>query len=55
MTTWLLDDLATFQGVIPAEGSASAVLLIEVEDGTEISTVSLKLKSDSNVCTIRLF
>lgn len=55
MTTWLLDDLATFQGLIPAEGSASAVLLIEVEEGAEVSTVSLKVKNDSNTCTIQLF
>lgn len=55
MTTGLLDDLATFQSTIPADGSASAVLLIEVEDGTEISSVSLKLKNDSKTCTIQLF
>ena len=56
MTTWLLDDMATFKGTIPAGETREVVLVIEVEQNSmsEIASVTLNLKNDSKTYTIQL-
>ncbi len=56
LPTILENDLSTFQGTVPAGGSADTVLIIEVEKETaeNISSLSLELKNDSKACTIQI-
>lgn len=56
LLTGLPDDLSTFSGTVPAGGSLSAVLLIEVNEETagNISSISLNLKNGSMACTVQL-
>lgn len=57
LETMLLNDMTTFADSIPADGSAEAVLVIEVgeDEAVNISAISLKLKNDSKTYTIQLF
>ncbi|MCM1027904.1 MAG: hypothetical protein NC432_15885 [Roseburia sp.] len=54
--TMLLDDMTGFHETVPAGSSAETALLIEVgEDlAAELSSISLKIRNDSDVCTIQL-
>lgn len=51
LTTGLLDDLLTFEGILPGESSMETVLVIEVDSGMEgtISSVALDVQKELNV------
>ena len=57
LMTMLLNDMTTFADTLPADGSAEAVLIIEVEENVaeNLSGVSLNLKNESKTYTIQLF
>ena len=57
LETMLLNDMTTFADSIPADGSAEAVLVIEVgeDEAVNLSAISLNLKNDSKTYTIQLF
>lgn len=42
--TMLLDDMTTYSDTIPGGSSAEVVLIVEIEESTEPTSVSLKLK-----------
>ena len=56
MFTLSEEDLALYQGTIPSMGSASTVLVIELdnEKAENLSSISLRLKNDSKTCIIQL-
>lgn len=54
LTTMLMNDLSTFEGTIPAGSAQEVVLLTEVEKGTDITSMTLKMKNDAIECTILL-
>lgn len=56
MFTMMEEDLALYQGTIPSMGSASTVLVIELDDerAENLSSISLSVKNDSKACTIQL-
>lgn len=54
LTTLLDNDLATYQGTLLPGAAQELVLLIEIEQGTEISSLSIRLKNDAIESTIRL-
>lgn len=55
LTTFLLDnELSTFQGELMPGDSREVVLLTEIEQGTEISSLTLRLKNESMESTILL-
>ena len=56
LLTGLPDDLSTFSGTVPAGGSVSTVLLIEVDGETaeNISSIVLRLKNGSKAGTIQV-
>ena len=56
LMTLLENDLSTYTGTITAGGSTTVVLVIEVdgEIAENITSITLKLKNDSNSCTIQL-
>lgn len=57
LTTFLPDDMASYGETLPAGGSASAVLLVEMDaaEAERISFISLSMKSESKSCTIQLY
>lgn len=54
--TMLLNDMTSFNQTVSAGSSADTVLLIEVgEDlAADLSSISLKIRNDAEVCTIQL-
>ena len=54
--TMLDEDLAMYKGTIPSMGSASTVLIIELDDerAENLSSISLSVKNDSKTYTIQL-
>lgn len=54
--TMLLNDMTCFNQTVPAGDRAETVLLIEVgeEMAEELSSISLKIKNDTGVCTMSL-
>lgn len=56
MLTMLDGDLSVYQGTIPSMGSASTMLVIEVDDerAANLSSISLSIKNDSNAYTVQL-
>ncbi len=56
LMTMLMDDLSTYVGNIPVDGTVDAVLLAELSDEMrdDISSLSLNLKNESKMCTICL-
>lgn len=54
LMTWLEEDLTVYQGTLPSMGSAATVLVIEVDEETasDISSLSISLKNDSETYTI---
>lgn len=56
MITWQEEDLLVYQGTIPSMESASAVLVIELDDerAENLSSISLSVKNDSKTYTIQL-
>lgn len=52
----LLDELSTFKGIIPAEGSTKTVLIVEVDEtiSEDVSSLRLDIKVNSKVYPIRL-
>lgn len=56
MLTLLEEDLSVYQGTIPSMGSASTVLVIELDDerAANLSSISLSLKNDSKTYTTSL-
>lgn len=57
LPTLLPDDLSTYIGSVPANGSIDTALVIEVEQQCieEVTSVFLKLKNDTKTYTIQLF
>lgn len=56
MLTMLDEDLSVYQGTIPSMGSASTVLVLEVDDerAASLSSISLSLKNGSETYSIQL-
>lgn len=56
LTTMLMEDMSTYMGDVPADGSIDTVLLAEIDGGVadNISSLTLNLKNDSKKCTIQL-
>lgn len=52
----LPNDLTTLEGAIPTGGSMEAVLVVEIEEelAADVRSISLKLKNEENVYTIRI-
>lgn len=54
LTTLLDNDLSTFRGELMPGASQEIVLLTEIEQGTEISSLTIRLKNESSESTILL-
>lgn len=56
LTTMLLEDLTTYEGTLPAEGSSEVVLVAEVgeEMADNVTSVSLKVRNEEKEYTIQL-
>lgn len=56
LTTMLLDDMTTFVGTIPAQGSVETVLVVEMgqETASHISSLSLTVKNESKTYAMEL-
>ena len=54
LTTLLMSDLSTFKGMIKGGSAQEAVLLVEIDEGMDISSMTLKCKNDLIRCTILL-
>lgn len=56
LTTMLIDDMSTYVGDIPKDGTVDVVLLSEMENDivADISAISISLKNDAKTCTIQL-
>lgn len=57
LTTMLMDDVTTYSNTLPSGSTEQVVAVIEVEESMaeNITSLSLKAKNDSKVCTIQLF
>ncbi len=56
LTTLLMNDLSTYKELVPADASAEAVLLFEIDEteGDAVTALSLQLKEEDRTCTISL-
>lgn len=54
LSTMLLNDLQTFHGSVGPEGPVELAAVIEVPDGTNVESLSIVLRSDSDSATLTL-
>lgn len=56
LTTMLMDDLATFSGILPAQSTKQMVLVTEFDSEIlqNVTQIRLRVKNASNECTIQL-